>query len=92
MRIILLLFSLFSFFVAAGAMALPPKPRSLDGVIKAIETPVLKRLEPALMQAKVNIDDFAGVTLIYLKTEKILEIWANTKEGNIFIKSYPLTV
>ncbi len=91
MRFVAFLFSLLSCAVMAEASKLPPKPRSLEDTIKAIETPALARLNPAFVQAGLHLDSFGGLTLIYLKSEQQLEVWANTKNGNIFIKSYPLT-
>ncbi len=86
-------FFIFFFFTIAWAEStkLPPKPRSLNDTIQTIERPVSQRLTPFLEKEKLNLNEFGSLTLIYLKTEQILEVWANTQSNNIFIKSYPLT-
>ncbi len=91
MRYTLFILSLFLSLVWAEDSKLPPKPRSLEQVIKTIEAPASLRLKPALEKTGLNFSDFGGITLIHLKAEKNLEVWANTQLRNIFIKSYPLT-
>lgn len=91
MRLIAIILSVLSLNIFAEAQQLPPKPRSLENTIKAIKEPVSERLSSFFTQAQITMDDLGGLTLIYLKQEQILEVWANTKTENIFIKSYPLT-
>ncbi|MFV0431439.1 MAG: murein L,D-transpeptidase family protein [Alphaproteobacteria bacterium] len=75
---------------SATAMQLPPKPRSTEQVIAAIEQPIYNRLSPFLAKNNLNFTNIGGLTFIYFKKEERLEMYANVKMGNILVKSYPV--
>ena len=71
-------------------VALPPKPRTIEEVIAALGAPVEHRLRPAFERAGVAFPP-RDLTLLALKEEKRLELYASGDDGNHhFLLSYPI--
>ena len=70
--------------------SLPPKPRTIEEVIRVLGPHVDRRLRPAFRQAEVAMPP-EQVTLLALKEEKRLEIYAaNDSNRPRFVLSYPI--
>jgi hypothetical protein len=70
--------------------SLPPKPRTIEEVIRVLGPHVGRRLRPAFRQAEVAMPP-EQVTLLALKEEKRLEIYAaNDSNRPRFVLSYPI--
>ena len=69
--------------------SLPPKPRTIEEVIRVLGPRVDRRLRPAFQQAEVPMPP-EQLTLLALKEEKRLEIYAaDDSNGPRFIRSVP---
>jgi L,D-transpeptidase catalytic domain len=70
--------------------SLPPKPRTIEGVIRALGPHVERRLRPAFERAGISWPP-EQLTLLALKEEKRLEIYAaDDSHGPRFVLSYPI--
>jgi hypothetical protein len=70
--------------------SLPPKPRTIEEVIRVLNPHVDRRLRPAFQQAEVSMPP-KQLTLLALKEEKRLEIYAaDDSNGPRFVLSYPI--
>jgi hypothetical protein len=70
--------------------SLPPKPRTIEGVIRVLGPHVERRLRPAFERAGISWPP-EQLTLLALKEEKRLEIYAaDDSHGPRFVLSYPI--
>lgn len=72
------------------ALLLPPEPRTVEGVLAAIGSPVDKRLRPDFEKAGVAYPP-PRLSLLAFKREKRLEIHAPDHSGRFrFVRAYPI--
>jgi hypothetical protein len=70
--------------------SLPPKPRTIEGVIRVLGPHVERRLRPAFERAGISWPP-EQLTLLALKEEKRLEIYAaDDSHESRFVLSYPI--
>ncbi len=70
--------------------ALPPKPRTVEQVLRALDASVDRSLRPVFSQAGVSYPP-ERLTLLAFKAEKRLEVYAPDREGKMKrVTSYPV--